>query len=63
MTGGRTVFTYYGERSETPKGGAPFILDRSYTITADVEIPQDGAEGNPAIVVDTRNPSVSKYCV
>lgn len=44
-SGGRTVFTYTGELSNTPKGGAPFVLDRSYTITADVEIPQGGAEG------------------
>ena len=26
-------------------GGAPDLLDRSYTITADIEIPQGGAEG------------------
>jgi arylsulfatase len=44
-TGGRTVFTYTGELSNTPKGGAPFVLDRSYTITAEVEIPQGGADG------------------
>ena len=29
----------------TPKGGAPSFLDRSYKITAEVEIPQGGAEG------------------
>jgi arylsulfatase len=44
-TGGRTVFTYTGELSNTPKGGAPFVLDRSYTITAEVEMPQGGADG------------------
>jgi arylsulfatase len=43
--GGRTVFTYTGELANTPKGGAPSFLDRSYTITAEVEIPQGGAEG------------------
>jgi arylsulfatase len=42
---GRSVFTYSGELSNTPKGGAPSFLDRSYTITAEVEIPQGGAEG------------------
>ena len=42
---GRTGFTYTGELANTPKGGAPSILDRSYTITAEVEIPQGGAEG------------------
>jgi arylsulfatase len=44
-TGGRSVFTYTGELANTPKGGAPSFLDRSYTITAQVEIPQGGAEG------------------
>jgi arylsulfatase len=28
-----------------PHGDAPFLLDASYTITAEVEIPQGGAEG------------------
>ena len=45
MTGGRRVFTYSGEVSNIPKGGAPFLLDRPYTITAEVEIPPGGAEG------------------
>jgi len=45
MTGGRAVFTYTKEINNIPKGGAPFVLDRSYTITAEVEIPQGGAEG------------------
>jgi len=44
-TRGRTKFTYTGELSNTPKGGAPVVLDRSFTITADVDIPQGGAEG------------------
>ncbi|MGR4871119.1 arylsulfatase [Variovorax sp. LARHSF232] len=44
-TGGRNVFTYSGELANTPKGGAPSFLDRSFTITAEVEIPQGGAEG------------------
>jgi arylsulfatase len=44
-SGSRRVFTYTGELSNTPKGGAPSFLDRSYTITAEVEIPQGGAEG------------------
>ena len=44
----RTVFTYSGELSNVPfpgTGGAPDLLDRSYTITADIEVPQGGAEG------------------
>jgi len=44
-THGRTLFTYSSELSNVPKGGAPSVLDRSYTITAEVEIPQGGAEG------------------
>ncbi|MBI1816365.1 MAG: arylsulfatase [Deltaproteobacteria bacterium] len=45
---GRTEFTYSGELSNVPfaeTGSAPSLLNRSYTITAEVEIPQDGAEG------------------
>jgi arylsulfatase A-like enzyme len=42
---GRTVFTYTGVNSGIPVGNAPSILDRDYTITADVTIPDDGAEG------------------
>ena len=45
---GRTVFTYAGELSNVPfpdTGSAPSLLNRSYVITADVEIPQGGAEG------------------
>jgi len=44
-TAGRTLFTYTGEMSGLPIGDAPSILNKSYTITADVEIPQGGAEG------------------
>jgi|HubBroStandDraft_6_1064221.scaffolds.fasta_scaffold50910_2 arylsulfatase A-like enzyme len=42
---GRTVFTYKGENANIPVGNAPSILDRDYTITAEVTIPQSGAEG------------------
>jgi arylsulfatase A-like enzyme len=42
---GRTVFTYSGELSGIPPGNAPSILDRDYSITADVTIPKGGAEG------------------
>ncbi len=42
---GRTVFTYSGENTGIPFGNAPSILDRDYTITADVTIPQGRAEG------------------
>ena len=45
LTAGRTVFTYSGELSGVPPSAAPNILDKSYTITAEVEIPEGGAEG------------------
>jgi arylsulfatase A-like enzyme len=44
-TAGRNVFTYSGEISGIPSSDAPSLLNRSYTITAEVEIPQGGAEG------------------
>src|SRR5450631_1775966 len=42
---GRTLFTYKGENANIPVGNAPSILDRDYTITADITIPKKGAEG------------------
>lgn len=45
LTTGRTLFTFAGELSGIPHGDAPNILNKSYTITAEVEIPQGGAEG------------------
>ncbi len=45
LTAGRTEFTWTGEMTGTPNGDAPFILDSSYTFTAEVEIPPGGAEG------------------
>jgi arylsulfatase len=44
-TAGRTVFTYTGENSGIPVANAPSVLDRDYTITAEVTIPEGGAEG------------------
>ena len=42
---GRTEFTYSGEVSGVPDGNAPDLIGKSYSITADVEIPPKGAEG------------------
>ncbi len=39
-TAGRSIFTYSGEMSGLPASDAPSILNKSYTITAEVEIPQ-----------------------
>src|SRR5262249_36489899 len=41
-TAGRTAFTYAGEMAGLPMSDAPSILNRSYTITAEVEVPQGG---------------------
>ncbi|HEY6842061.1 MAG TPA: arylsulfatase, partial [Chthoniobacterales bacterium] len=42
---GRTVFTYTGENVGIPIGNAPDILDKNYTITAELTIPEGGASG------------------
>ena len=43
---GRKVFTYSGEPvTGIPGGTAPNVLNTSYTITADIDVPQGGAEG------------------
>ena len=42
---GRTEFTYSAEVSGVPEGNAPDFIGKSYSITADVEIPPKGAEG------------------
>jgi arylsulfatase A-like enzyme len=42
---GKTDFIYMGENVGITVGNAPSILDRDYTITAQVTIPSGGAEG------------------
>jgi arylsulfatase len=42
---GKTVFTYTGENSGIPIGNAPNILDKDFTITAEITVPEGGAEG------------------
>jgi arylsulfatase len=44
-TAGRDLFTYSGVMPGLPYSDAPSILNKSYTITADVEIPEGGGEG------------------
>jgi len=41
-TAGQTVFTYSGEMAGIPTGNAPNILNRSFKITADVDVPENG---------------------
>ncbi len=46
LSGGRLEFNYGGESvTGLPHGAAPQLLNTSYTITAEVTIPQGGAEG------------------
>ncbi len=45
ITAGRTEFVYTRPQVGIPQGDSPFILDSSYTITADIDVPQGGAEG------------------
>ena len=44
-TAGKSVFTYNGEISGISRGAAPSVLGRSFTITADIDVPPGGAEG------------------
>ncbi|HET7383115.1 MAG TPA: arylsulfatase [Pseudolabrys sp.] len=44
-TAGRTTFTYQGVNVGIPTGNAPSLLNRDYTITAEITTPRAGAEG------------------
>jgi arylsulfatase len=44
ITAGRTEFVYTRPMT-LPQGDSPMLLNASYTITADIEVPQGGAEG------------------
>jgi arylsulfatase len=41
----RTTYTYYPNTQAVPMNASPSLLNRAYSITADVEIPKGGAEG------------------
>ena len=45
VTAGRTEFTYSGELTGIPMGDAPSLIAASYTIVADLEVPEGGANG------------------
>ena len=45
ITAGRTEFVYTRPMVGLPQGDSPFLLDSSYTITADITVPEGGAEG------------------
>jgi hypothetical protein len=45
ITAGRTEFVYTRPMTGLPQGDSPLLLNTSYTVTADIEVPQGGAEG------------------
>jgi arylsulfatase A-like enzyme len=45
ITAGRTEFVYTRPMTGLPQGDSPQLLNASYTITADIEVPEGGAEG------------------
>lgn len=45
IVAGRSEFTYTRPIRGIPQGTAPSILNRSYTITADIKVPADGGDG------------------
>lgn len=45
LSGDATSFTYYPGQVGLPADAAPRILNKSWTLTADIEVPEGGAEG------------------
>jgi arylsulfatase len=45
ITAGRKEFVYTRPMVGLPQGDSPLLLNTSYTITADIEVPKGGAEG------------------
>jgi len=45
ITAGRTEFVYTRPMTGLPQGDSPMLLGASYTITADITVPEGGAEG------------------
>ena len=45
ITAGRTEFVYTHPMVGLPQGNSPLLLNTSYTVTADIDVPDGGAEG------------------
>jgi arylsulfatase len=45
ITAGRTEFVYTRPMTGLPQGDSPMLLNSSYTITADITVPEGGGEG------------------
>ncbi len=50
LVGHRTSFTYYPGMVALPAGSAPNLLNKSFSITAEVEVPADGAPLDGAVL-------------
>ena len=45
LSAGRKKYTYYPGTQTVPQGQSPYLLNRAYSITVELEIPKGGAEG------------------
>lgn len=45
LTAGHSELVYTRPMTGVPQGDAPFLLDTSYSLTADITVPEGGAEG------------------
>lgn len=45
ITAGRSEFVYTRPMVGLPQGDSPFLLNTSFTVTADIDVPEGGAEG------------------
>ncbi len=45
LTAGRSELVYTRPMTGVPQGDAPYLLDTSYSLTADITVPEGGAEG------------------
>lgn len=45
LTRGRSVFTYYDGMTRIPEGSAPDLKNKSWRIGADLDVPENGANG------------------
>jgi arylsulfatase len=45
LTRGRSTFIYYPGTIRVPEGAAPDVKNKSFTVTAEVEVPEGGADG------------------
>jgi arylsulfatase len=45
LAGGRTTYVYYPGVEALPAGSAPSLLNKSWTVTADIQQPKEGGDG------------------